>query len=143
LDKRQVTFVAQVPESQGFWPADIEIDKVQKPMGRPRKFESVADPKAQPQSAKQWRLQLEARQTKWQELKLPLQQKKSVKVLAVRGRETVDQARTRTSHPGASVIWFDYELGEKEFYSGFVCDDHKVSTRVEKLAQYQTARAVA
>ena len=43
----------------------------------------------------------------------------------------------RTSHLGASVIWFDYELGEKEFYSGFVCDDHRVSNRVEKLAQPQ------
>ena len=35
---------------------------------------------------------------------------------------------------GAPVIWFDYQLGEKEFYSGFVCDDHRVSKRVEKLA---------
>jgi hypothetical protein len=33
-----------------------------------------------------------------------------------------------------SVIWFDYQLGEKEFYSGFVCDDHRISDRVEKLA---------
>jgi hypothetical protein len=36
---------------------------------------------------------------------------------------------------GAPVIWFDYELGEKEFYKGFVCDEHRVSDRVEKLAQ--------
>jgi hypothetical protein len=38
---------------------------------------------------------------------------------------------------GAPVIWFDYELGEKEFYRGFVCDDHRVSKRIEKLAQPQ------
>ena len=37
-----------------------------------------------------------------------------------------------------AVIWFDYELGEKEFYKGFVCDEHRVSNRVEKLAQPQT-----
>jgi hypothetical protein len=42
---------------------------------------------------------------------------------------------------GAPVIWFDYELGEKEFYRGFVCDDHRVSDRVEKLAQPQIATA--
>jgi hypothetical protein len=36
---------------------------------------------------------------------------------------------------GAPVIWFDYQLGEKEFYKGFVCDAHKVSHRIEKLAQ--------
>jgi hypothetical protein len=35
---------------------------------------------------------------------------------------------------GRAVIWFDYELGEREFYKGFVCDDHRISTRVEKLA---------
>jgi hypothetical protein len=36
---------------------------------------------------------------------------------------------------GAPVIWFDYEPGEKEFYKGFVYDVHRVSNRVEKLAQ--------
>jgi hypothetical protein len=36
---------------------------------------------------------------------------------------------------GKPAIWFDYQLGEKEFYTGFVCDDHRVSNRVEKLAQ--------
>ena len=35
---------------------------------------------------------------------------------------------------GKPAIWFDYQLGEKEFYSGFVCDNHKISRRVEKLA---------
>jgi hypothetical protein len=43
---------------------------------------------------------------------------------------------------GAPVIWFDYELGEKEFYKGFVCDAHKVSNRVEKLAQPSAACVV-
>jgi hypothetical protein len=33
------------------------------------------------------------------------------------------------------VIWFDYSLGEKSHMSGFVCDDHRISNRVEKLAQ--------
>jgi len=40
---------------------------------------------------------------------------------------------------GEPVIWFDYELGEQEFYKGFVCDAHRVSNRVEKLAQPQAA----
>jgi hypothetical protein len=42
---------------------------------------------------------------------------------------------------GAPVIWFDYELGEREFYRSFVCDGHKVSDRVEKLAQPQIVEA--
>jgi hypothetical protein len=32
------------------------------------------------------------------------------------------------------AIWFDYELGERNHMQGFVCDAHKVSTRIEKLA---------
>lgn len=40
---------------------------------------------------------------------------------------------------GKPVVWFDYELGERDFYEGFVCDRHKVSNRVEKLAQHQVA----
>ena len=95
LDHRKITFVAQVPESHCFWPADIEVDYVQKPMGRPRSLETVADRQAQPLSARQWRLQLEAIAAKWQEVKLGLGKKKKVKVLAVRVRETVDEAWRR------------------------------------------------
>jgi hypothetical protein len=40
---------------------------------------------------------------------------------------------------GKAVIWFDYQLGEKEFYKGFVCDAHRVSHRIEKLAQPESA----
>jgi hypothetical protein len=33
------------------------------------------------------------------------------------------------------AVWFDYELGEIRHMQGFVCDAHKVSNRIEKLAQ--------
>jgi hypothetical protein len=36
---------------------------------------------------------------------------------------------------GSPAIWFDYGLGERKHMQGFVCDAHKVSTRIEKLAQ--------
>jgi hypothetical protein len=32
------------------------------------------------------------------------------------------------------AIWFDYEIGERNHMQGFVCDEHKISNRVEKLA---------
>jgi hypothetical protein len=54
--------------------------------------------------------------------------------------------RFHASAPGAdsscgkAVIWFNYELGEKEFYKGFVCEAHRISNRVEKLAQPKTER---
>jgi len=34
---------------------------------------------------------------------------------------------------GKAVVWFDNEIGEKEFYIRFVCNAHRVSNRVEKL----------
>jgi hypothetical protein len=43
---------------------------------------------------------------------------------------------------GKAVVWFDYELGEKRHMQGFVCDAHKVSTRIEKLAQPTAASVV-
>jgi hypothetical protein len=43
---------------------------------------------------------------------------------------------------GAAVVWFDYALGEKQHMSGFVCDKHRISDRVEKLAQPRPASVV-
>ncbi len=45
---------------------------------------------------------------------------------------------------GKPVQWFDYQLAKKNHLSGFVCDDHRQSDRVEKLAikeQRQTTSA--
>jgi hypothetical protein len=43
---------------------------------------------------------------------------------------------------GAPVIWLDFELGEKEFYKGFVCDAGSVSCNAEKLILPHIAKAV-
>ena len=40
---------------------------------------------------------------------------------------------------GKPVIWFDFAIRDKDFMRGFVCDEHRVSNRVEKL----TVREVA
>ena len=44
---------------------------------------------------------------------------------------------------GKPVIWFDYALGEKSHRAGFVCDEHRISNRVEKLAVKQSAKMTA
>ena len=54
LDHRQQLFVAQIPESHCFWPATVALEKRGKPGGRPRRFPMIADPHAQPLSAKAW-----------------------------------------------------------------------------------------
>jgi SRSO17 transposase len=98
LDARQYMFVAQIPESHSFWPAEIAVTTAVRSTGRPRQFPTVADPAAQPLRAKQWREQLEREGRKWCKVRLPLQQPKAVEVLAVRVRETNTQAWRR---PGA------------------------------------------
>lgn len=95
LDARQYVFVAQIPESHSFWPVGIAVTTAVNWTGRPRQFPTVTDPAAQPLRARQWREQLEHEGRKWCKVRLPLQQPKTVEVLAVRVRETNTQAWRR------------------------------------------------
>lgn len=95
LDHRQQLFVAQIPESHCFWPATVALEERQKPGGRPRRFPMIADPHAQPLSAKAWREQADAGKLQWRKLPLQLRRKKTVEVATVRVRETISQAWRR------------------------------------------------
>src|SRR5215470_11842128 len=95
LDRRNQTFIVQIPNHHCFWPAEVEVDEEQKKMGRPRQFQTIADPQLQPLSAKGWRERVEQEKLKWRKVKLPLQKKKTVLVAAVRVRETTTQAWRR------------------------------------------------
>jgi SRSO17 transposase len=98
LDRRGQVFVAQIPESHSFWPADVAVTTAANPMGRPRRFPQVADAQAQPLRAKQWREQFEREGRQWPKVRLPLQPPQTVEVVALRVRETNTQAWRR---PGA------------------------------------------
>jgi SRSO17 transposase len=98
LDRRGQVFVAQIPESHSFWPADVAVTTAVNPTGRPRRFPQVADPRARPLRAEQWRRQIEEDGRAWQTVRLPLKQAKTVEVVAIRVRETNTQAWRR---PGA------------------------------------------
>jgi hypothetical protein len=39
---------------------------------------------------------------------------------------------------GQPVLWFDYEIGEKDYMRVSVCDAQKVSNRAERLAMKET-----
>lgn len=95
LDEREQLFVAQIPESHCFWPATVALEEQGKAGGRPRRFPMIADPHAQPLSAKAWRQHAEAGKVRWQNISLALQRKKTVAVAAVRVRETTTQAWRR------------------------------------------------
>jgi hypothetical protein len=53
------------------------------------------------------------------------------------------KAATDAGECGRPPVWFDYDLGEVNHLSGFVCDDHKTSTRLEKLGQPKAKPASA
>ena len=94
-ERRHWLFVAQIPESHGFWPATVALEERGNPGGRPRRFPMIADPHAQPLSAKAWRKQAEDGKCRWQKVTLALRHKKTVAVAAVRIRETTTQAWRR------------------------------------------------
>jgi SRSO17 transposase len=95
LDQREQCFVAQIPESHCFWPATVILEECAKPGGRPRRFPMIADPQAQPLSAKAWRAQADTGKLRWQKVTLRLQQPKTVEVARVRVRETTTHAWRR------------------------------------------------
>lgn len=95
LDQRAQCFVAQLPVSHCFWPAPIALEERQKPGGRPRRLPMIADPQAQPLSAKAWRVHAESGRLRWQTVRLRLPRPKTVAVAAVRVRETISQAWRR------------------------------------------------
>ena len=43
------------------------------------------------------------------------------------------KAQNDAGECGKPPVWFDYDLGEVDHLSGFVCDEHTVSKRLEKL----------
>jgi SRSO17 transposase len=95
LDERGKIFVAQIPQSHSFWPADVELIESENQMGRPRQYPQVKDPKAQPLRAAEWVERLEQSGQKWQKVKLALKTPKYVEILLVRVRETITQAWRR------------------------------------------------
>jgi SRSO17 transposase len=126
LDQRHQLFVAQIPESHCFWPATVVLEERGKPGGRPRRFPMIADPHAQPLSAKAWRQQAEAGKLRWQKITFALQRKKTVAVAAVRVRETTTQAWRR---PGPER-WLLIERHRDDSYKYYLSNaPHQTSVK--------------
>lgn len=96
LDERRELFVGQIPESHGFWPKDIELITTSRAKrGRKRKYATVADRRHKPFSAKRWREKLQEEGVAFQAVELPLQQKRTVEVAAIRVRQANAKAYYR------------------------------------------------
>lgn len=92
LDELGESFIAQIPSTMSFWADDVPVKKkARRSPGRPKKFETVSDGRVKPKQAQKWRKALEADESAWQIVVLPLQKKKKIEIAAIRVRE-VDNA---------------------------------------------------
>ncbi|BBI17596.1 hypothetical protein NCS13_1_1401 [Neochlamydia sp. S13] len=96
LDKRQLTFGAQIPENHSFWPSDIPLNSMQNTRGRPRKYSEVADRNFKLLRATKWLKKLLQQGSKWQKATLSLKSKKYSEVTAIRVKETITGAFYRS-----------------------------------------------
>ncbi len=87
LDERNEFFIASIPSTMSFWPAEIKTHAPAAKTGRPRQFQTVRDPRKKPLQAQKWAKRLHARPEVWKTIVLPHQQRKKIKVAAVRVRE--------------------------------------------------------
>lgn len=92
LDKRELTFVGQIPETHSYWPINVEQNKLQQPMGRPRRFPEVANKNKKASTAKKWGEQLKE-SAKWKKIRLT--SGTFVQAAAVRVLEVTHQAYYR------------------------------------------------
>lgn len=94
LDAREEKFIAQIPESHGFWPLDIELNEKNLEQGRTRQYPQIKDRSQKARSAKQWAQWLE-KNAKWKSITLPLQTPKTVEVCEIEVWETTSGAYYR------------------------------------------------
>lgn len=88
LDERKEPFIASVPSTMSFWPADIKTHAPTSKVGRPRRFQTVRDPRKKPLQAQKWAKRLATTPALWKTIVLPHQRRKKIKVAAIRVRET-------------------------------------------------------
>lgn len=135
LDEREKIFVAQIPESHSFWPIDISVQHNKYKRGRPRQYDEVSNKSLKPLSAKKWRIELENTKKRWHKIKLPLNSKKFVEVMAIRVKEVISQAFYR---PGTERWLMIERLGEGS-YKYYVCNASK-NTSIRQMVQWSHQR---
>lgn len=129
LDQRQLTFVAQIPESHSYWSVDVPLNCAQNSNGRPRQYPEIASKNLKPLSAKKWLEKSLQEGARWQKVKLNLQSKKYSEVKVVRVKEAIAQAFYR---PGPERWLIIEKAGENQYkyYVSNATEDTPVSKMV-------------
>jgi SRSO17 transposase len=111
LDERNIPFVAQIPGSISFWPADVPTEVSSPRRGRPARSGVVRDASVKPFQAQAWATKIEKVPSAWIRVLLPHQRRTRVEVAARRVRE-VDNGYWR--RPGKER-WLIVEKRGNEF----------------------------
>lgn len=133
LDERNECFIAQIPESHGYWPLNTQLKRVL--VDSRRRHPEIADKSKNALSAKQWRKRLEQQGKKWITVRLPLTSNTSTKVLAIRVKEVITQAYYR---PGPER-WLLIERTKGGLYKYYV-SNAPANTRVSKMVRWAHER---
>lgn len=91
LEKRGEPYVAQVPRSQCYWPADVAVVSKPNSTGRPRRYPCVANKEIRPLNAFAWGKQIK----NWRRLRLPTRKKTQIQATALRVRAVDHKAYYR------------------------------------------------
>jgi SRSO17 transposase len=125
LDERRELFIGQIPESHGFWPNNIEmITTSRSNRGRRKKYATVADMRHKPYSAKRWREKLQNEGVAFETVELPLHQRRTVEVAAVRVR----QANAKAYYRPGPERWLLIERIGADIYKYYVSNFPKDTT---------------
>jgi SRSO17 transposase len=112
LDALGETYLAQIPESHGFWMEDVKLTRSQAAVERPRIYPEIKDSNQKPRKAKEWPGYLLSQGKTWKRIQLHLKSKKSSQMMAVRVKGVITQAYWR---PGAAHWLIIEKLGNGQF----------------------------
>jgi SRSO17 transposase len=94
LDKKNVKFLAQIPERMSFWPEELQVqlpENISKKVGRPNKHPKSLTPDIKPVKAKNLIPNL-LKQHSFEKVKIHLKYKKEIEIFAVRLRQSISQS---------------------------------------------------
>ena len=113
LEKRQESYVAQVPGNIAAWPIEAVASLPKASRGRPRQHATVTDPNLHPRSMVEWRDHLLAQPQRWAEVRLPRADGASVRAITIRVQAS--QRRSRWRQPGPPRWLLIEQLSDKTF----------------------------
>jgi SRSO17 transposase len=111
LEERGERYLVQIPSSISFWPANVKVRTKGRATGRPRRFPVILDPRQKPRQAGKWAALYDRDPRAWKRILVPLQERKTVEIAALRVRQVDSRYWRRPAGEG----WLLIERHGEEF----------------------------